>query len=167
MSTLLVVSASKHGSTDEIARAIGDEVAKHGVEVRVVDVSDVPDPIDFDGYVIGSAVYAGRWVGELRRFVEAHRPVLSTHPLWLFSSGPLGDGQTGEEPAEVAEFAASLGAIDHRVFEGRLMRDELSLFERAAVRFVHAPYGDFRHWDEIQEWAAGVAEAVKADVPAR
>jgi menaquinone-dependent protoporphyrinogen oxidase len=163
MSTLLVVSASKHGSTAEIAQAIGAEVAKHGVEVTVADIDDLPLLIDFDGYVLGSAVYAGHWVAELRRFVEVHHHLLSARPLWLFSSGPLGDSSIpAEEPAEVADFARSLGALDHRVFEGRLQHEALNLAERAVIRYMHAPYGDFRHWDEIHDWARGIAETVLA-----
>jgi len=163
MSTLLVVSASKHGSTTQIAQAIGDEVGKHGVEVTVADIDDLPLLAEFDGYVLGSAVYAGHWVAELRRFVELHHHLLSQRPLWLFSSGPLGDDSLpAEEPTEVAEFAHWLGARDHRVFEGRLRQADLSLLERAAARFVHAPYGDFRQWDEIHDWALGIAETVQA-----
>ncbi len=168
MATLLVVSASKHGSTSEIAQAIGDEVASHGVDVTVADVDNPPLNVEFDGYVLGSAVYAGHWVAELRRFIDDHHHLLSVRPLWLFSSGPLGDGPIpAEEPAEVAEFARSLGARDHRVFEGRLAQADLNLLERAAVRFVHAPYGDFRQWDEIHDWARGIATTLSNELVGR
>jgi len=41
--------------------------------------------------VIGSAVYMGRWLPAARDLIEGHREVLSAMPVWLFSSGPLGD----------------------------------------------------------------------------
>jgi menaquinone-dependent protoporphyrinogen oxidase len=43
------------------------------------------------------------------------------------------------------------------VFGGKLERDALSLRERALVRMVKAPYGDFRDWTAITAWAEQVA----------
>lgn len=161
MTTVLVLSASRHGSTAQIGTAIADELTTRGIEVVHADVSEVPPfPTDFDGFVLGSAVYAGHWVAEMRHFIEEHRTLLAAKPTWLFSSGPLGDMTDGvEEPHEVLKFVELLGARGHHVFEGRLDRDDLSLVERAAVRFVHAPYGDFRDWADIRTWADEVAAA--------
>lgn len=161
MTSILVLSASRHGATAEIAQAIADELAARGLEVTNARVDEVPPfPTDFDGFVLGSAVYAGHWVSELRHFVDEHRTLLSARPVWLFSSGPLGDMTDGvEEPGEVHRFAEELGAKGHKVFEGRLDRDDLNLVERAAVRFVHAPYGDFRDWEDIRTWADEIAAA--------
>jgi hypothetical protein len=33
--------------------------------------------------------------------------------------------------------------------------------ERVAVRAAKSPDGDFRPWDEIRTWAAGIAEALQ------
>ena len=55
---------------------------------------------------------------------------------------------------------AATGAIDHRVFAGRLTPDELSLPEQFIVKLVHAPAGDFRHWDDITTWAHEIARFV-------
>jgi menaquinone-dependent protoporphyrinogen oxidase len=173
MSSILVVSASRHGSTGQIAQAIADELATHGHEVRHVDVDDPVSLGEHDAFVLGSAVYAGHWVAHLRRFVEEHRHLLAAKPVWLFSSGPLGNG-AGDldpvgsavstavtEPVEVEEYARALGARGHRLFRGRLDDHDLNLFERAAVHFVHAPSGDFRDWPEIREWAAEIAEEMR------
>ena len=45
------------------------------------------------------------------------------------------------------------GALDHRVFAGKLDKAELGQLERTMVRAVRAPEGDFRDWDQIAEWA--------------
>jgi menaquinone-dependent protoporphyrinogen oxidase len=68
----------------------------------------------------------------------------------------------GDEPAEVAALGAAVGAREHRLFAGRLDRQELRWVEPATVRVVHAPEGDFRDHDAIRQWAAGVASALTA-----
>lgn len=55
---------------------------------------------------------------DARSFLEANREALRTMPLWLFSSGPLGDGpDRPDELADVRAFADDVHARDHRVFD--------------------------------------------------
>ena len=58
---VLVVAASKHGSTAEIATALGEALARRGITTAVADAEKVADIEDHDAFVLGSAVYAGRW----------------------------------------------------------------------------------------------------------
>ena len=44
------------------------------------------------------------------------------------------------------------------MFAGRLDRKLLSFGEKAVVVAVRAPEGDFRDWDAIDAFAAGIAE---------
>jgi nucleotide-binding universal stress UspA family protein len=64
---------------------------------------------------------------------------LGAVPIWLFSSGPLGDSGhliPEGEPAEVAELTELTGALGHCVLAGRLYRAKLGVLERATVRAV-------------------------------
>jgi menaquinone-dependent protoporphyrinogen oxidase len=45
---------------------------------------------------MGSAVYAGRWRKEAATFLEADAKVLAERPVWLVSSGPVGEVLTVE-----------------------------------------------------------------------
>jgi menaquinone-dependent protoporphyrinogen oxidase len=161
---VIIVVGSKHGSTRAIAEVVGEELRNSGLDVSIVD-ADASD-ISLDGYgaaVIGSAVYVGRWMKDARDFIVANRESLRKMPLWLFSSGPLDD--VSDKPidhAEVRAFADDVRARDHRVFAGSLDKADLSFVERAAVRLVHAPYGDSREWDEIRSWAATIAAELAA-----
>ncbi len=76
-------------------------------------------------------------------FVERNRAQLLKGSVWLFSVGPL-EGQQRIDPAEIAGLAASLKAVEHRLFAGELDKSHLSIVERALVKGVKAPYGDFR-----------------------
>jgi menaquinone-dependent protoporphyrinogen oxidase len=162
--TVLVAVASRHGSTEEIARAIGASLKERGLDAEVVRVDEVDDVAGYDAVVLGSAVYAGRWLESARRFVDEHVSELATLPIWLFSSGPIGapPKPESEEAVHVDKVMSLTHAREHRLFAGQLVRSRLSFAERAVTRAFHAPEGDFRDWDEIDAWAGEIAEALLA-----
>lgn len=161
---VLIAAASKHGSTDEIARAVADVLSERGLRVTVQPIGEVTDLDGFDAMVLGSGIYAGHWLRAAREFVDRNGSALRALPVWLFSSGPLGDPpKPDEDPADAAPLLAAIGAREHRVFTGRLERKGLSFAERAIVRAVHAPYGDFRDWDAIRSWAEGIGSQLEAE----
>ncbi len=49
---VLVIAASKHGATAEIAAAIGEGLGRRGITAVVKDVADVPDLRDFDAVLL-------------------------------------------------------------------------------------------------------------------
>ena len=163
MTRILVACATRHGATAEIAAEIA-EVLRRDVAGAVVDLRDAARAgavAGYDAAVIGSAVYLGRWLPAARDLVEGHREVLSAMPVWLFSSGPLGDPPVpADGPAEVVALGVVVGARGHRLFAGRLDRQELRWAERATTRVVHAPEGDFRDHHEIRRWASDVASTL-------
>ncbi|MFA9432512.1 flavodoxin domain-containing protein [Egicoccus sp. AB-alg2] len=160
---VLVSAASRHGATREIAAAIGERLAGHGLRVVVADPEVVEDVERFDAVVLGSAVYAGHWLDPARQLVERSTAVLSERPVWLFSSGPVGDPpKPVEDAAEPRELLRTLPARGHRTFAGRLDRGSLGFAERAIVRALHAPVGDFRDWAAIAAWADEIHEQLVA-----
>jgi menaquinone-dependent protoporphyrinogen oxidase len=161
MMQVLVTAASKYGATAEIAAAIAQVLDEHGLEATVLPPEQVEEVDGYDAAVVGSAVYAGHWLKPARELVERHAAVLAGRPVWLFSSGPVGDPPKPEEdPVDVADLLAATGAREHRVFAGKLVRKQLSFPERAIVSALRVPEGDFRDWTEIHQWAAGIADAV-------
>jgi menaquinone-dependent protoporphyrinogen oxidase len=158
MTRILVTTASKHGSTHEIGDAIAAVLESMEIEALVKDVDQVATVEDVDGVIVGSGVYAGHWLASATAFVDRFQVELQRRPVWLFSSGPLGDpARPAEDPAEVPTAMASSGALGHRLFAGRLEKTDLGFGERAIVNVVRAPYGDFRDWPEIRGWALEIA----------
>ncbi|MCV2395853.1 flavodoxin [Actinotalea sp. M2MS4P-6] len=162
MKVLLPV-ASRHGATQEIGDAIAEVLRASGFEVDVVDPDEVEDIEDYESVILGSSVYVGRWAASARAFVDRFAGRLAQRPVWLFSSGPVGDppAPTGD-PEEVGVLMRRMGARGHRTFGGRLDRGGLALAERAVVALLQAEPGDFRQWADVQDWASQIAEELHA-----
>jgi menaquinone-dependent protoporphyrinogen oxidase len=162
---VMVACASKHGSTEGIAQAIADRLRQQGHGAVAVRVADVADLHGIQAVVLGSAVYAGSWMHEATEFAEGNAQVLSTMPVWLFSSGPLGTEVHDEEeqPRQLPELTRALHPRGHRVFFGALDHDKLGFGERMMVKAVKAPQGDFRDWNAIAGWADEIARDLSDD----
>jgi menaquinone-dependent protoporphyrinogen oxidase len=165
--TTLVTAASKHEATWEIAERIGAVLVQAGIETTVLPVEVADEPDRYDAAVIGSAIYYGKWLEPARRYVERYAEMLRARPVWLFSSGPLGDPPhpAEAESAQVDALVAASGAREHRLFTGRLDRDLLGRRERILARAVKAPEGDFRDWTAIDRWAREIARVLSGDTP--
>jgi menaquinone-dependent protoporphyrinogen oxidase len=170
---VLVVVASKHGATAEIAdalaRGLTDSPAGTAAGLSAVTVAAKrrPNPLLYDAVLLGSAVYAGRWLEDARQYAALYADALRHRQVWLFSSGPIGEPPfPPDEPHDAAPMAALTGARGHRIFPGRLDKSRLTFGERAMVTAMRAPAGDFRDWTEIAAWAGEVAAAVTAGAPA-
>lgn len=161
--TVLVAAASRHGATFEIAERIGSDLAERGVEVEVKRLEDVSGLDRYDAVVLGSAVYFGNWVKGARRFVEAHAGELAERPTWLFASGSVtGDPPVGDDPnamraSVVEKLVASTHAREHKLFAGKLDSSTLTLPERLPIRAAKAREGDWRDWEQVDQWAAEIA----------
>lgn len=171
---VLVAYASRHGGTAGIAEALAatlrdavphDAGADRDRHVDLVAAGEVDDVTGYDAVVVGSAVYLGHWLGPARRLVREQAAALQHRPVWLFSSGPVGDPAVPDtEAEEVAELTEAVAALAHRTFAGRLRPADLGLVERATVRAVHAAEGDYRDWDAIRDWAEEIADTLAAAV---
>jgi len=159
--SILIAYASKHGATAGIAERIGATLHLRGLEVCVMSIPEVPDLENYDAAIIGSAVYMGRWMKEAASFVRQRQAQLVRVPLWLFSSGPVGP-KSLPEAAELAEFRTLLDVRDDVTFDGAIDAQKLSFSERLMVKAVRAPYGDYRKWDRIDEWAGSIATGLGA-----
>lgn len=159
---VLVSAASLHGATAEIAQAIGQVFSRQGFVVTVVPPEEVDAVDDYDAVIIGSAVYAGHWLEPAKDFVDRFRDVLPGHPVWLFSSGPVGDPSgklaraMGKDPVDLPLMLELARARGHRMFAGKLDRRHLSLPQRAALLVFRGLEGDFRDWDDIRQWAEAI-----------
>ena len=160
---ILIAAASKHGSTDEIAQVIADELDTLGMNAQLRDFDDIGDIAEFDAVLLGSAVYYGNWMKEAKKFAERNSEELKKKAVWLFSSGPVSDKEPQEkdQPRHIEEIVEMTGARGHTIFVGKLDLDDINFLEKMIIKGVKAPYGDFRNWHAIREWADEIAKALQ------
>ena len=176
---ILVAYASRHGATRGIAERIAETLIAAGQRVDVRALKDVADPVDYDAFVIGSAVYMFHWLKDMTRFLRRNRRILADRPVWLFSSGPLGTETTDAKGRDVLEVSAAKEAAE---FEAAIHPRGKAMFFGAytpgkpvglAERFVQKmpaardamPEGDFRDWEAIEAWAACIASELEDSFP--
>jgi len=165
---VLVSAASGHGSTTEIARRIGQTLINSHFAVDIVPPEVVHSIEGYDAVILGSAVYAGHWLAAARDFAIRFQDPLAALPVWLFSSGPVGDPSRKlvqsmeQEPADVTRIRQAIQVRGHRMFPGKLNPQALSIAQRASLLVFRGMSGDFRDWADITQWADDIAADLAA-----
>ncbi len=177
---VLVAYATTYGATQGIAERIAAELTAAGQPATAAAARSVVEVASYEAVVIGSGVYAGRWHKEARAFVRRYGDQWAGKPVWLFSSGPLGEQAQDADGRDLVETSRPLDLALHReltgargsaVFFGALDPDRLNLAGRLVRRVPAAraamPAGDFRDWPAIAAWARGIAQELSVQVPDR
>lgn len=163
---VLVTAASREGATYGIAEAIGRTLRARGLDATVTAPDEVVDVAAYDGFVVGSAVYMGRWLEPATAFVHRLASTLSGRPVWLFSSGPVGDPRRRlaqkmtADPVELPELLALTKARGHRIFPGRISGQDLRGPQRLSLLIFRGFDGDWRDWPAVERWADEIADSL-------
>lgn len=163
---VLVTCGSKRGGTEGIGRMLGQALEAAGFEVVASPVAKLRTLDGFGAVIVGGALYANRWPGSARRFVNRHVAQLRKVPVWFFSSGPLDDSaDRAEIPAtpQVSVLAERIGAQGHVTFGGRL---EATARGFAASAMAKTNSGDWRNQERIRRWADELARRIPEARPA-
>ena len=169
---VLVAYATKYGATAGIAERIGQVLQEAGLACDVQPAAEVRDVSPYAAVVLGSAVYMGAWRKEAAKFLKANESLLAQRPVWLFSSGPMGEGDVDDLmhgwhfPPKLQPIADRIRPRDIVVFHGVVDPNKMNLFDRWIIKNVKSPTGDFRHWDAIAAWARTIAAELAAEQPA-
>lgn len=165
---VLVAYGTKYGATAEIAEKIGEVLRQAGLAADVLRADRVGDLSAYDAVVVGSGVYIGRWRKEAVKFVQDNEQALATKPLWVFSSGPTGEGDPVEMvqgwrlPSDLQPIVDHVQPRDIVVFHGAADASKMGRLDKWLLKNVKAPTGDFRDWDVIAAWAGDIAAALQA-----
>ncbi len=163
---ILVTYASKRGGTQGIAEWIRDAMVERGVDAVALPAATVRSVGDYDSVIVGGALYAGRWHRSARRFLKHNVRQLRQKPVWLFSSGPLGDSANEHEPPPVAQVTAlmeSVAARGHVTFGGRLSPDAKGFPASAMAKRLA---GDWRDPARTRRWASEIVDILERSTPA-
>ncbi|MBN1535746.1 MAG: hypothetical protein JW908_03355 [Anaerolineales bacterium] len=165
---ILVTYATKYGATAEIAEHIGQTLRDAGLQVDVQPVKQIRNIEPYSAVVLGSAVYIGAWRKEAVKFLQLHELEMAKIPVWLFSSGPTGEGDPVEllqgwhYPQKLQPVIDRIQPKNITVFHGSVDENKASFIDKWMIKQVKSPLGDFRDWNAITAWAQGIAQTLQS-----
>ncbi len=80
---ILLVYATRHGSTQEVADTVAEELRAGGTKVDVRVTDNAPGPGGYDAVVVGGPMIMG-WHRQAAKYVKTHRRELAQVPTALF-----------------------------------------------------------------------------------
>ncbi len=165
MRKVLVAYATRYNSTREIAEEIGSVLGEEGVDVDVRNIIDLTDSAGYQGMVIGSPIYMGKWLPEAVEFVQFNQEELRKIPVAVFTAGISLRDRTEENikaaMAAILAIRPYVHPFDVGLFAGKLDIALLNNADRDIIRMKREEEGDFRNWDEIAGWAGGLEALFK------
>jgi menaquinone-dependent protoporphyrinogen oxidase len=151
-SRILVAFASKHGSTREVAQAIARTLHELGQRVDCVPASSAREVTQYDGVVIGGALYTGRWHRDAMRLCKEHGRDIAARPWAAFAMGP--------KTLEDQDVVSSRAQLDAALAKLALRPPDLvavfgGVVDPAKLRFPfnRMQASDARDWPAIHAWA--------------
>jgi menaquinone-dependent protoporphyrinogen oxidase len=154
---ILVVHASRFGSTVDVAESIGDVLRESGHDVVVWAAREMPSPRNYAVIVAGSAVHAGRALGGLQRYVAKYKGELASKQVAFFAvAGSLRDDtEENHREAEAALLPLEQGlrCVARGSFACVGNSRGMPLLVRFLMRLMKAVPGDERTRNELRVWA--------------
>ena len=160
--SILIAYATRYGSTQEVAEAVGARLREQGLTVEVRRAGEVRSVGGFDAVVLGTPLYIGSLLREARKFLNRCRTALSQMPVAVFALGPVHGGKELEDARTQLTAALAklpwLRPVATEVFVGKYdpahLRFPDSLLAVLPASPLHGlPAHDGRDWAAIHAWA--------------
>ncbi len=167
MSKVLVVYWTGTGCTEGVAKRIAATLADQGMEVDVKTFRSAPDTSGYDAVVAGSGTRAGSWHAAAKRWMTGNAVALKEKPLAIFTvCMALSEGPENTEEAlgytDKLLAKTGLEPLGRGVFAGWYEPQKFNWLERQIMKMKKAKEGDFRDWEAIENWAAGLVPSLKS-----
>ena len=159
---ILVTYASRNGSTQGVAEAVGKTLSAGGLQVDVLPMDTVSDLTPYQAVVAGSAIQGQQWLPEAMQFMQANQSALARRPFAAFLVCMTLAMKKGDYRQQVSGWLAPVRALVNPVSEGLFagaldIRKIPSFSDRLKFRFSVLigvwSEGDHRNWQAIRAWA--------------
>lgn len=182
----LIVYATRFGATKSTSEEIAKVLTDEGFEVRTVNAKDekINDISDYELIVIGSGMSMGSWGSEAEDFIKKFGRELESTNLAIFISSlkPVEEKQANTKAVDRIQKVGmddkilkyDLKPISTAIFGGIIDYPKIGFFMRKGMEIGYksalkkhafketAPdVYDLRDWDEINKWAAELANRAK------
>lgn len=160
---VLVLTASRHGSTTEIGTTVADQLRLAGLSVlcRGVEAVGDADLVLADAVVLGSPAYGSRLLASGSAMADRLHHEFPG-PVWLFAVGLEDLTRDVVSPAVTRPTTGGYRSGRYPVFGGVVRTDRLSPSERAMFGVMGGEARDLRDDDVVAAWAYEVARRLVA-----
>ncbi len=176
-SQILVVYATKYGSTREVAETIASTLRGASLPVYVQPAREVKSLEGYRAVVIGTALRIGHWYKDTDAFLAQHREALGRLPVAVFALGPTQGSPADDDwkacqanfDQELAAKAPWLKPVSSRMFGGKYDPAALRGLDKLLTLMPGTPLKgmpatDARDFDAIRAWATELAATLQATV---
>jgi menaquinone-dependent protoporphyrinogen oxidase len=162
---ILVVYASRCGSTGGVADAIAQSFHEQGAAVDVKLTHEAHEVAGYDAVVVGAPIYMSKWMPEAKDFITTHRAELAhIHTAYFLTCMTLSRPASEDDRNKVVEQLEKVKTAIPEVspvklgfFAGKLDYDKLPPAMGVLYRVASggdATPGDYRDFPAIRAWAA-------------
>lgn len=161
---ILVVYASTHGSTQEVADVVAATFRECGITVDIQRARNVMTLVGYSAVVLGAPLYMFHLHKDAIHFLARFQQDLASGlPLAIFAGGPIGLGDEKEWldvrkqlDQELAKFPW-LKPVAVEVIGGRIDPSRLHFPWNLIPALRKMPPRDHRNWEAIHGWANSLA----------
>jgi menaquinone-dependent protoporphyrinogen oxidase len=163
----LVGYATRYGSTQEVAQAVGAVLREVGLDVAVQPLGEVRSLTMYEAVVVGAPLIMFRWHKDAHSFLARQRDALIQRRVAIFALGPV------HEPHDEQEWRDSRLQLDKaleqytwlkpvalEIFGGKYDPEKLGF--PLKMMAGKAPASDIRDWTAIRAWTTSLAEKLQA-----
>ena len=130
-----IVYASKHGTTEEVARKIQKGLGEDQAQLYNLKKNKHFDLSSFEQVVVGGSIHAGSIQKNVSKFLDQHRPELLKRRLGLFLCCMYEQKAEDEFNAVFPEVLRN-HAISGKIVGGAFRFDKMNFIEKALVKKI-------------------------------
>ncbi len=169
---ILIIYASRYGSTRTVATTVRDVLCSNGLQVDLSSAGKITDVSKYDAVILGSAINRLRILPEATEFLKQHREDLSNKILRFF----ILCSALREDTESVRAFAlenflepsleefTEFEIIDSGLFGGVVDYRGMNFIEVFVMSVIlKQTEGDFRNIDRIRQWAELISYTIKKE----
>lgn len=157
---VLVVYATRFGSTKETALRVAEFLKAAGIATEVHATEEITEWKDYAGVVLAAALYFGRLHKAARRFLADWRDELMRVPVAMLVSGPVNSEEKDwirarEELEKELAILPWFHPVARTVVGGKWDPAKLPFPLNWTLKKV--PASDARNWDAVRAWVHEIA----------
>ncbi len=162
---ILVIYASHHGSTAEIATFLGQRLLLSGIENDIKSIDEAINFNTYSGIIMGAPIHRGEWMEDAIDFVHENRKSMENVPLACFFTcmAKAKLPQTKNSVKDVGSYQAAIMDLFPTIdpdnigmFAGKLDYDKCGFFTKLVLKSIlkknNVTAGDYRDWHAIETW---------------